>query len=140
MFRWLTVAFFAIFAALSGGCEALQQQTEKADALAEETLQLIAANNSSRLYNEFIDDDLRDHVTQEQWKKLITSYSTLGNVQGVRRTHLDVRTRAGVTTGQYEYSVKWAKGDGTLLLTTKYEGEFWKILDIKITSESLPRT
>ena len=138
MSRWLAMVFLTTFAACLGGCEALQQQAEKADALAEETLNLIASNSSDRLYNEFIDDDLRDHMPREQWKQLISDYSArMGDVQTVKRTRLEVKSRAGVTTGQYEYAVQWAKGSGTFILTTKYDGEFWKILDIKITTDAL---
>ena len=115
------------------GCKQISQRNTQADALAKKILDLIAAGEGGKIYDEMGATELKAKVTRQAWLDVTTQIQALGAPSAHNRTGFNIKTNNGVTTGVYTYNVTWpkAKGKGTFVLTTKVESDQWTVLGIE---------
>ena len=126
--RKLALALCITSIITASGCKQISERNTQADTLARKVLDLIAAGEGGKIYDEMGAAELKRDVKPEKWLAETAIVQKLGKPSAVSRTGFNINTNNGVTTGVYTYSVTWANGKGELVLKTKVENDKWTVL------------
>lgn len=127
----LALALFVASMIAAPGCKQISERNTQADALAKKVLDLIAAGEGGRIYDEMGATELKAQVTREAWSNITAQIQALGKPSARNRVGFNIKTNNGVTTGVYTYNVAWEKAKGTFVLKTKVESDKWTVLGIE---------
>ena len=122
------------------GCKKIAERNEQADDLLQKVTKAVAAGEGAKVFDEMGASEFQAQVSRQEWLDLAAKFQALGEPKEFTRTGFNIKTENGITTGEYDYDVKWANGSGTVKLRTKVEGDVWKVLgvtyDAKLASDS----
>jgi hypothetical protein len=119
------------------GCKAMQENQAKADKTAKEVLDLIAAGNSDKLYDQYMTSLCQGATGRERNAKLVNAFrNRLGKPKSFNLVSQQVVSSNDVIRGAYVYQVQWEKGSGTLQLTTVTTGGEIKLDGFRVDSDA----
>ena len=127
----LALALFVASMIAAPGCKQISERNTQADTLAKKVLDLIAAGEGGKIYDEMGATELKAQVTGEAWLNVTAQIQALVKPSAHSRVGFNIKTNNGVTTGVYTYSVTWANGKGEFVLKTKVENDKWTVLGLQ---------
>lgn len=128
--RKLVFALLLAATAATCGCEKIVKRNAEADQLLDNVLQMFAAGEGMKVYDDLGAAELKAQVSREKWQEVSRKLEQLGKPKESNRTSFHIGTKNGVTTGEYKYTVTWEKGKGTFTLKTKVEDDNWTVLGV----------